>query len=491
MWKRTPIVSKSKLWLLVFIALMALAEKGPQVIGIPQGASPLSVWSLGTFDFYDNLKENYSYVIAVTSLDQLEYPDGYEYCLFITISPEKPYSLKEAEHVINKLSKCEKPALLIADEFNTSNVLLEAAGLPARVAEGCMLYNYSEPALGERFHLSPYVKATFKLRGDEIIDLTLDKASYVEGGFVVLGYADNVVIYRFTDNSWIPASRVPIAVYVSNGNFRGIVVSDGSIFLNQVLRSRYGGQYARVLFYFVDYLCNFDKGCAIAIDASRYDILDAESLFKNTTSSIQASISSDIVLASVLYALKLIHPSTWFIPLIKYIGEVSLYFLNTPPFSYILFFFVVVLVSSFVLRKTGERARDERSVEIKEVELFVSADLLNAISKGKYKLARSDFVSLYEIVDTYLKYALGQGLLEEGIVDLLSKYVKREKALKYVRNMNKLYYKAKGKRRLPLVLSWHRTVEKYLKLSEEILKTIGFSLEAEKGYEYIAMVYKR
>lgn len=481
MVKHVHFVSRTKYYLLIAIALIALAEKGAPPLGLILGSSPLNRGGLGTSDFYEILKNKYSYVIPAISISDIDYPDSAEHCLYITISPEEPYTYEEAKHIINKLGKCRKPAILVADEFNTSNILLELVGFTARVA-GDLIFS---PTSDEDAVPTPYVRAFFNVSG-ETVEIILDKASMIAGGLSVLGYAEDVLVYSSDSVSRYP--NVTVAVYDVSGKFRGIIIGDGSIFLNQVLRSKLSTNYTRVLLHYIDYLCSFNSQCAIVIEASKYHTISAEELFFDVIEKRSAGLSmEELLLSALLYALRLIHPSMWLQPLLVLTNNIAFSLYTNEYFSSILTLLTIVLIAWYILGSLERRVHDEKAEETREVEVFTTADVISSVISGKYKLTKKDFISLYEIVNYYLKYACGCSLDEASSADVLSRYVGTGKASHYVKNMNKLYMKATGRRKLPIVFSWGRVVKRYVKESEEVLRSIGYSLEAEKGYEYIAM----
>ncbi|MGC8983048.1 MAG: hypothetical protein ACP5KA_04765 [Desulfurococcaceae archaeon] len=492
-------VSTTLTALLVLVAIIGMAERGPPSFKVPTGPSPLNVGELGTFDFYQALRSKYRQVLPAASLSEVEYPRGAEYCLFITISPDKPYTKEEAMAVLEKLRNCKNKALLVADEYTTSNALLEAANLTSRVA-GSTCYSPKNLTQQGPVEVTPYVEAVFRV-GGEAVRLLLDIASRVEGGKEVLGYAENVVVEvpsgapsLIVASPRAPPREVPVAVYDYNSDYRAVVIGDGSIFLNQVFRSRYASNYSKVLLYYVDYLCGFSSDCVIYVDASKYESVDPEELLAESSDKLRDPsrlFSVDVFTLVAAYIAKLLHPSTWLMPVLNLANSLISQVLATPPYSYVAVLVLVMLTYGYVVGRIGESARDERLREQKELEAYLTADLISAIASGRYRFDREDFASLYEIVDTHLRHSCRVGLEDpDGLVRVLSGRVepgKLGKYRKYAEKMNKLYQKALGRKRLPLILSWHRTTKKFMKISEEVLSAVGASLAEERGYEYIAM----
>jgi hypothetical protein len=124
--------------------------------------------------------------------------------------------------------------------------------------------------------------------------------------------------------------------------------------------------------------------------------------------------------------------------------------------------------------------------EEKLVEVAYAENILEEIEKGKLKLGREDFKSLYEIVDSVMRDVYGLSLRDEELERRLSLLLGDEKARRYLESMNKLYDKAVGLRRTPIVLSWSRVVAKYVRESEEVLSKVGASLLRVEVLEKLA-----
>ncbi len=455
---------------LLFIALIALVEKGPPPAYIFRGASPANVGMLGTYDFLIELKKRYPATTAIFSLDQLSIPRGATHCLYIVISPELRYRADDAEKILNELARCKHPALLVADETPTSNTLLEVANSSIRILGAIIL----DPATAK-----PYPRARFAI--DNVSEvITLDIASAVQGGEKVLGVVQRGLLY--TSKGVVEVRGIPVAVYETAGRFRIVAVGDGSVFLNQVLTSSEGQAYLRVLMAMVDMLCEKDPSCIIVVDGSRYRGVPVTELLKNPA----AMQPYDLLTAIPLLIARLIHPATWLPPLARLLSKAVSRALATPGIAAALIFGSMIL-GYRIVREKLPREPDRRLPEQQEMEAFFTADVRSAIASGRYKLDKGDFLRLYEIVDTVLRSSIGYGLDDPRIIDALSKNIDRARVAKYVETMNKLRKKLVERRFLPIVFSWNRTVAKLLKESEDILRSVGASLEAEKGVEYVVM----
>ncbi|MEM1611418.1 MAG: hypothetical protein QXQ57_07220 [Sulfolobales archaeon] len=470
--KRFKLVSMGVISVLLLIALLALLEMGPPslLLYIYIGSSPANIGMLGTFDFYSQLKARYPATTTIFALEQLRIPEGSNHCLYIVISPELSYSREEAEKISQELGKCVHPALLVADETQGSNVLLEAIGSTTRVTGVIIL----DPST-----YKPYPTAWFNIRGVSE-ELVLDIASSVSGGESILGMVRRGILY--SPQSPIAAVDIPVAVYESIGRFRVITVGDGSIFLNQVLTSNRSQTYLKVLISMIDTLCEDDPACFIIVDGSKYYGLPATSLLENP----RAIPPYDLPAYVPAIAASMIHPSTWLPPIARFLNNAVAGMFSIPEIVAIPLLIIIIITYLFIKRAFPSEV-DKRLSEQQEIEVFFTADVRRAVASGRYILTKEDFLRLYEIVDTVLKSTIGYGLGDPRVVDVLSKSINRVWAARYVERMNKLRKKIVEHKFLPIVLSWNRTVSKLISDSEDVLRSVGASLEAEKGVEYIVM----
>lgn len=448
---RWVLVSWGLFLALLAIGLIGVVEKGPPHAYLYAGASPLSGLSIGTSDLVRLLRAHYRHVYIVTAISQLNPPPGISSCVYIAVSPEKGYG-DDAPKIIEKLIECPRAGILVADEYTTSNPLLEAAGLTARV-NGVPVVD----ANGD-----PYVTAYFHLLSRNI-SVRLDIASSVSGGVEGLGWANT------------GSSLVPVAVADrSPSGISAVVVGDGSIFLNQVLRIK---EYADLAVSLVDYLCG-SSDCAIFVEAGKYDAVPVEEVFQNP-SLLRQLLPQDMIVVYSLLISKFIHPSTWFLPIIQATNQAVRGLLSDPSTS------IIVLPLMFLglflgTERLWPKTRDEPLSEQEERVVYSTAELREIILAGKYRFVKKDFQSLYGIVNSLLLELTGMGLRDEGLADYLSKYADKRVVGKYVKRMNALYEKSVGARRLPFVFSWHRTTMKMVRESEKILSLLGTSLGAEK-----------
>ena len=461
--KKLRLISSALTAALILVALIALLEKGPPQIYLFSEASTTNPGSLGTMYLTMLLREKYS-VSAIFNLNNsfIQYS---EVCVYVIISPSKAYSYEEGRYIADMLSKsCRRYSLLVADERTTSNSVLAAVGSSIRVV-GDIVYD-------ERGGFYP---RALIFAGNKSFDLVLDIASRVEGG-TPAGYT-----YRVTDATVLATANV-IAAYERLGENIVYVIGDGSIFLNQVVTSNITTYREFVLSLF-DYLCFYNSKCFIVFDDSHRL---GEDIFKLSKNDIvrYASLSPFylVYLVSMIIA-RLLHPSTWFPPLVEILNRLASSVLASTPYQPLVLL-ILVLVVYVVVSKRFPREPDARLAEQVEREYFVTAEIRHAVLGGKVKLTKRDFVNLYTIVDSVLRDTRGVGLGDPRAAEVL-RNVLGNAAAKFVRDMNRLYLKALGKSFLPIVISWNRVTRKKIYECEEVLKALGTTLLAEKGVEYV------
>jgi len=472
--KRAKSVTTAVVLALIVIGIIALVEKGRPQPYVYKGASPASTGKLGTYLFLSEVKKRYPATTAVFYLDQLSIPSGAKHCVYIAISPEEEYGVEEARTILGRLKECSYPALFIADETPISNTLLAVANSSIRIEDTILV----DPRTG-----APYPTAYFYLDSFNG-SLLLDIASMLRGSGEVLGYVPLAGVVAVQGSTTTPRilHNIPIAMYESLGDLSVVVVSDGSIFLNQVLSSGRGSDYLRLGLSIIDKLCERDPSCIVLFDGMKYERTPLGKALEST----EFLELYDPLMLLMLYIASILHPSTWLPVAADALNNAVELALANRVSASILALLAIAMSYRFI-RERLPRIPDARLREQEEVEVFVTGNIRKAIMTGKYKLDRNDFLKLYEIVDVVFRNTVGYGLDDSRLVRVLASYIGYERATRYFVEMNRLKEKVLGHKILPLVLSWNRTVTRLLRESEEVLNRIGASLEAEKGAEYIVL----
>lgn len=487
-------VSATLIILLVAIALIALAEKGPPTIAVFRGASPFNTGPIGTYSLYTMMRSRYPHTSITESYDELKMLfSKAKHCLFIAVSPEKPYSEEEAQKIIDALSMCGSPAVMVADERDTSNTLLRSLGASMEVVGNVVLDPTGSLYPIAIFTLTPPLGS---LNKSYIVRLDIASSIAVGSSAEVIGYVvevpQNTVEHSITSPQAIAAYE---ELYRFNKTVRVIVIGDGSIFLNQVLRdygdlnleeagvSSHQNQYSALIMDLVGVLCGYELSCTISIDGTRYPAISLESLQIFSQYS-EAVLYTDVLHIVVAYILRLIHPSTWLPPALSYINTVFRT-LSSNFIAMVLASGIGLLPTYLYLVSRFSPVRDHRLREVSEVEYFITSDIRNAVIRGAVSLDKYDFIRLFTIVDTILKTVYGCSLCSSEAEAYIAKALNSYRDSKrFVERMCRLYRKASRGGILPIVFSWNRVVLRAIRDCENILRALGTSLMEERGFEY-------
>lgn len=461
---------------LILVGLLALVEKGPVAPAVPVGPSPLNPLSLGTTSFYYMVRERYR-AHVLTKIEELKDISASR-CLFVEISPEIPVGDSEAEAIARYLKLgCGKVSLLVADEETTSNNLLKAFNTSVRIA-GNRVGTISNGTF------SPYPLAIITLAGREH-RVVLDLASEVRGGSC-LGYVSGPVAVQLPSSERGRLVPRPEVCVMSEDIVQGVhvvAIGDGSILLNQALNSG-RAVYRDLASDLLNYMCG-NGDCLVIIDSIHYKSENPLKLLLSWGESRSSGFSvTDLLYMTLATALSLLHPAFWLPPAFKFFDE----FVRIAFYTAIAYL-AIPIVSAYVvsfLTSPERYSRDEPMAEQSETEVFIAADLRSSIERGTVKLGPKDFVNLYSMVDAITTSILGVGLGDESFPKILGGYVGEERAASYWSFMNRIYRRASGASRTPIVVLWGRTTRRALKWSEEVLSALGASLEEGVGIERLA-----
>ncbi|MEM1873303.1 MAG: hypothetical protein QXF57_01760, partial [Acidilobaceae archaeon] len=355
-----PIVLfSSKLALALFlIALIALLEKGPQVVPLAIGAHPLNGGPLGLSRFYEMLSEKHDVVLVTDWREAVESLERCERALVVIVSPELRYEESEAKLVAELARRCREVALLVADETGNSNPVLEAFNLTSRIS------GYVIQSL-----VPVYIETPWGWRGALVLDKPSTVYSSGEEGF----YA-----------------------YETSGKASCFVIGDGSIFLNQVLESQYSEIYASFIESTVENLCG--GGCVILLEASKYQLLNPLAVLEALAreDSELASLIDPVALALSLLSIVL-HPATWLPPLLNALNMLVNKLLEVEPARFLLFLGSILLLA-VILSTQEEKAGDSPLRDIAETGWYGYGEFRRVIEERG--LSKEDFIQVYSIVDS-------------------------------------------------------------------------------------------
>jgi hypothetical protein len=481
--RKSSLLAPTIIGLMVFIGLIALVEKGPLVPGIPMGASPLSPLPLGTMWLVNTLRSNYT-VQVILDYSTLHSVSG-ETCVFVVISPEKPYTLEESLKIINTLrSRCKRLKLLVADEEPTSNKLLEAVNstikiMGNRVCVGIgTITSIKIDSYLVHFTYSSncYPKAIIRIAGNHT--LVLDKASTVQGGIMVgyilrePEYLEVLLVEPSGDFKLIDPLKehVPIAAREVVSDIEVVVIGDGSIFLNQVLSSN-KSEYRVFISDLFSHLCSDTASCLVLFDATHYTTLSLtgrEALEYIFSQVPRGDVVSLLYVASLIIPL-ILHPSTWLPPLVQLATQTYISVLQRPLAKEAL----IAIVSLFVLDsllKNRISTRDRPLKEQVEEEVGVFKEIKRGVIRGEVRLGREDFIDIYRVLDDLSLMVWGVHFNDSRALEELSKLLgDYKRARKIWLRAIKVYNKALERKPFPIVVSWRREIERLIDLTDELI----------------------
>jgi len=454
---------------LVLIGLIALVAKGPPIVYVYSGPSPLNNGALGTSQLLVLLRSRYPSTYPVLSPNDIEKLIEFSkpsHCVYVLISPGIPVSLENARSIVSAMMTCPHPSFLVADESTFSNTLLKVLKVRARIAGTIVIDSRTK---------LPYPTAIFKI-GTETAELRLDIASSISSCINVVGWVKNAIVLKYLETSkgyvYIGRGRACIAEKEQVGKFLVFVIGDGSIFLNQVLESSKSREYANFIRSLFDYLCQNDSKCLILVDAMHYMKTNPIEALKNPKL-FEVIDPLTLIPALIAYA---IHPAVWMPPLLRISNRVISSALANPYLAPIVVA-SLTLISLAIVRKQIGSERDYRLSEQYEVGALIERRISELLARGVKTFNKDDFRNLYSMVNEAMEMFIGVNLSSPQCVEVLSKYVDRRKAENFVKRMNAYLRKARGESLLPIVLSWSRVVKRMIRESEEILNALGTSLD--------------
>ena len=461
---------------LILIGLLAVLELGPPGIMIYTGASPFNTGLLGTSDLYSETKAMYPNTIIITNWSMVRsILTSCKNAVLVTISPEIPYAGNEARGVVEQLSRCGSLGFLVADESGNTNPLLEAIGSFTRV-EGTRILDISTGL--------PYPTATINTSwgyGDAIV---LDIASRLiitgpgspEHEILVSGFVPAAYVTNQTEAQQRLIRRVFFDVGVAvEERFDGMVVftiGDGSVFLNQVMRSQYRDKYLELYRGILNHLCMYQADCLVMIDASKYIGGDPVSLIGRGVNPALL-VTPEFIAAAVA---RIIHPATWLPPLVSWADNALQRLVVISNLAKILVISTsVLLISLIMLSKTPIR-RTDSLIEVSSAgpkESIVAGVWRGLGDKG---FGRKDFLEIYREIDEIIYSVTGARLGEPGCGEKLAGAgVDKDLASGFCKYMRRVSLRAMLRRPYPLILRWDRAIEKAIDLYNRISMSIDIT----------------
>lgn len=496
------------LFILLIIGIVAALSMPAKVIELTvklyQGtASPYSIDYMGTSLFYNYLlKKNYSVVVADTWETLIGEASKGNSVIFI-IAPDKPLTQEEAMQLYILLLT-HNVSVVVADENITSNKFLELIGVKI---DGRLLFQlgYSRGVV----EATPYPDAQIAFGAlqcsdgacglcrvvlpERIINIRLNYASALLINKSCVPPFNKITIYGVVDNSFIDYNdngepdelgTVVLVLYKSyfmaelssDTGQKVVVLSDSFPFTNQALTTP---RLNKTYYEFINILLSNiapSNNTKIIIDNSHYNY---------KPQNIGIPFHPAMLLLLLGFWLKTIDSViTGFIT-----GSKMITFLASLGIAV-----AIVMVLKWVLGLREEAYLELRGVD--EISVLAETPVRKSILEKKARAAkpREAIVNLWRIMDLASRRLFGEPM--EAIATSKEKILAFARVLevdervlmKKINWMYRVYLKAQGRRRLPIILSWRRSLGKFIDYSEQILEKMGYTLTRKAGYRGIETI---
>lgn len=456
------LVESLTLAVLVLVGLIAVLEMGPPGILLFTGSTPMNTGLLGTSDLYAEVRKVYPNTYIFLNLSRI--PSLFDKCgraVLIIISPEIPYESPDLESLKGLLSRCSFLGVIVADETGNSNTVLEALGSSVRVRGDRILDLESS---------EPYPVAIFNTSWGYRGELRLDIASSLSGSAALSGIVPSG--YLESRGSRVPAIDIPVAYEEEKDSASFFVIGDGSLFLNQILRSQYREKYLGLFMGALNNMCLSDPGCIVIFDGSKYIGQDPAVLASRGVN--PALLITPEFIASAMA--RIIHPATWIPPLI---GFADLSIRRILSISYLANVLVlsssVLAISLVLLSRAPQRTVDRQAEDLEGFNILAAK-----ISRGK--TGRRDFLELSAMINSSLREMLGVSADDPKCPGALSsKGVEKGFAERFCRDLKRLRRRASLDSLRPLRVNWGSVSASLIRSFTDIVMILGAAEENEEA----------
>lgn len=468
---------------LVFIAILALLQAPPRYLTLPAGASPLNPGWDGSSELIKLMEEKGITVFIVHDWGEVpeEVVEGRN-LLLVFISPETPFTSEDNGAISYLIARAVRGgarniSVLVADEgTQLSNTII--AGLFCARVDGADL----DP-------LNPYPFAFIRVPGGGTYGVVLDHASYLD---VLGGKPKNAGVKDFVCQPTGYYGDKVVSLYNTyvmdlgghSVGFKGMMFSDGSIFINQVLRLEDIPEYRELASDVLDYLAG--RGWVALVDATHYKPLTPEEAVK------RSGLTPGTVFGDTAQVALTLHPSMWLPILLSYYYGVESEIITLMAGSFAAYALLaagLAAVFGAVLGKASSIGRNEPDKPAPPPEerlIAVDTYLRRAVKEG-LRLGKEDVIALYTVVGDVMRSIFGVDIGDPRAPDVIaaSTGVPREDVARVIRDIVRHYRKAMGVGFRPIVLSWNRRAKRLIMEAETLLNAMGTGLAREEGVEYV------
>ncbi len=439
-------------------------------------ASPYCIDWMGTSIFIEELRNSNITVDIVNEPSNLE-NSLKKGGLIIIIAPDKPIPINESL-LIKKYLDNGTISIAVLDENITSNNLLKQLGI---AIDGRLLLDPYTPN-------SPYYPITEINLSNFSGIVRLNWASYIRRTNIlqqyhVLIFSKTLGVVDLNNNGKLDPDEISsfntkkeyiTGIIMKNQNSTIMVFSDSYPLINSAFMHNY--TLSKTM---TQYLIELAKEKNDRVIIPNY-------YYRSTSISVNIPFHFSILL---LFFANTLHSFD------DLIGK----YIYSSNYVYLGFFIVVVLAIALLLKSilSIKSIAELRATSLIEqgivVETLAAKNLRDKnvlknrekqIITNTWKILKNTYIQLrnIDIEDCVLKknYKL---LMELGII--------REQDIKHLEKLYKIYLKAIGKKKLPIIFNWRKTVFKYIMITEYFLNKISCSIIRKKGYKDAAYLIKK
>lgn len=488
-------------------------------------ASPYNIDYMGTSNFYGFLIQNNYTVSVVNEWSDLISKADYNTTIFI-IAPDIPLSTKESFQLYDLVLR-KNVDIVIADENITSNNFLKLFGIS--ITGHAILY-------GVQGYESPYPPAIYF----DIYNVSLFKESKLNNEIFFiypLDYSRPTYILRL---NW--ASNINITILENNTFYSPNFINSYRVFLlgvgyvdyndNSRIDDIFNISYATILSHETyDLLANSEYLLyssstpyvitGLIIDTAGGDIIVLSDSFIFTNQALSLEGMNDTYIGIIedilLYVnnRRIILDNTHYYSSITKIGmpfhpALIMYFLaeglhkfdnvltdlvlNNQLIAFIIGIGIILVMAIVLQYALGFKAlRGISPTPVREIAFLAETRIRRGLlRKGKGIIKpRETIVDLWQLLNyVFLKVAgssLNDIYRDRALLEKTSRAldIEIEELNSLLKWLFRIYLKAIGKSRLPIIISWNRTLSKYISRVEHILELMGYSITKRVGYRGI------
>gem|GEM_PF-5165724 len=442
-------------------------------------ASPYSIGWMGTSILYNKLQEDNFTVYVAEDRHQLLQALNKGGTILI-IAPDHPIPYDLADTIFNSWIN-GKANIIVFDENTTSDPLLRKYGI--YIDGRALLY----PGLSQTQGFPP--AEIIEVNGSRVL-ARLNWASFL----IPKNVTSIVSKYAFIRNARIIGKALGIIDLNDNGK---IDPNEGAMSTYPV-GAIITGSSGRTLFVFTDSYPVLNAAFQMNYSLTRVMLQYIEKI-SNTTSS-KTIIIPNFLYNRDYYRLKVpFHPALLLVYAAKYTSIADNYFehiLATSIYVKTGIAMLILLLAVLVFIKIFGGIKREDLEPTPRRELVSMIEIMGPSTEAMKGREKDIVVSIWKFInDVY--YTLFDIHLDDIVKDpaIIPDIARRlgideEKFKMYLYKMYRIYMKALGKTKFPIILNWRSTLKRFINMGEMLLEPTGYTLIRRKGYRDVAYLIK-